>query len=161
VPLSPAIGGRFELTAHDGHPMTERDFLGRPFLVFFGYTHCLDICHATLFELSEILRAMGPQAKIGVAFVTVDPERDRPEVLRDYLGNFDPRIVGLSGGLSAIESALREYRVYAKNVASDVRDDSVDHTTIIYLMDKSGHFVSSFNIARRPAAAARELERYL
>lgn len=156
-----SIGGPFELTAHNGRPVTEKDFLGRPFLVFFGYTHCPDICQTTLFEMSEILRALGPQAKIGAIFVTVDPERDTPEALKDYLASFDPRIVGLSGAHEALDSMLREYRIYAKKAPGDGDDYSVDHTSVVYLMDKNGRFVSSFNVARRPANAARELERYL
>ena len=96
-PAASAIGGPFQLTAQNGQTVTDKELLGRPFLVFFGYTHCPDICHTTLFEMSEVLRALGPQAKIGALFVTVDPERDTPAVLKDYLANFDPRIIGLSG----------------------------------------------------------------
>jgi hypothetical protein len=91
--------------------VTEQDFLGRPFLVFFGYTHCPDICHTTLFEMSEILRAMGPDAKVGALFVTVDPERDTPESLKDYLSNFDPRIIGV----------IRRLLICCANIASSKR----------------------------------------
>lgn len=157
----PSIGGPFQLTAHNGQTVTDKDLLGRPFLVFFGYTHCPDICHATLFEMSEILRALGPQAKIGALFVTVDPERDTPEILKDYLSNFDPRIIGLSGARGALDPMLREYRIFAKRSPGDQEDYAVDHTTVVYLMDKDGHFVSSFNVGRKPADAARDLERYL
>lgn len=160
-PSSAAIGGPFQLTAHTGQQVSEKDFLGRPFLVFFGYTHCPDICHTTLFEMSEILRAMGPNAKVGALFVTVDPERDTPEALKDYLSNFDPRIIGVTGPRAAIDPVLQEYRIFSKRGPAKDDDYSVDHTTVVYLMDKNGRFVSSFNVARRPAEAARELERYL
>lgn len=159
-PPSTAIGGPFQLVAQNGQTVTEKDFLGRPFLVFFGYTHCPDVCHATLFEISEILGALGPDAKIGALFVTVDPERDSPEVIKDYLSNFDPRIVGVSGDRAAVDPVLREYRIYSKK-ASEGADYAVDHTTIVYLMDKNGRFVSSFNVGRKPADAARDLQRYL
>lgn len=160
-PAPAAIGGPFELTSHDGRPVTEKDLLGRPFLVFFGYTHCPDICHTTLFEMSEILRALGPGAKIGALFVTVDPERDTPAVLKDYLSNFDPRVIGLTGGHEALDPMLKEYRIYAKRAAGQGEDYSVDHATVVYLMDKNGRFVSTFNVSRKPAEAARELERHL
>jgi protein SCO1/2 len=155
------IGGPFQLTAHTGQQVTEQDFLGRPFLVFFGYTHCPDICHTTLFEMSEILKAMGPDAKVGALFVTVDPERDTPETLKEYLSNFDPRIIGVTGPRALIDPVLREYRIFSKRASGKDEDYSVDHTTVVYLMDKNGRFVSPFNVARRPAEAARELGRYL
>lgn len=155
------IGGPFQLTAHTGQQVTEQDFLGRPFLVFFGYTHCPDICHTTLFEMSEILKAMGPDAKVGALFVTVDPERDTPETLKEYLSNFDPRIIGVTGPRASIDPVLREYRIFSKRASGKDEDYSVDHTTVVYLMDKNGRFVSPFNVARRPAEAARELGRYL
>lgn len=155
------IGGPFQLTAQTGQQVTEQDFLGRPFLVFFGYTHCPDICHTTLFEMSEILKAMGPDAKVGALFVTVDPERDTPEALKDYLSNFDPRIIGVTGPRASLDPVLREYRIFSKRAPGKDEDYSVDHTTVVYLMDKNGRFVSPFNVARRPAEAARELERHL
>ncbi len=161
APPPSAIGGPFQLTAHTGQPVSERDLLGRPFLVFFGYTHCPDVCHTTLFEMSEIMRAMGPNAKIGGLFVTVDPERDTPETLRDYLSNFDSRIIGLTGPRAQLEPMLRGYRIYAKRAPGKDEDYAVDHTTVVYLMDKNGRFVTSFNVGRKPEAAAKELERYL
>jgi protein SCO1/2 len=161
APASASVGGPFQLTAHNGQMLTDKDLLGRPFLVFFGYTHCPDVCHTTLFEMSEILRALGPKAKIGALFVTVDPERDTPAVLKDYLSNFDPRIVGLSGDHAALDPMLSEYRIYAKKAPGETEDYAVDHTTVVYLMDKNGRFVSAFNVTRRPGDAARDLERYL
>jgi protein SCO1/2 len=160
-PPASAIGGPFQLVAQNGQTVTEKDFLGRPFLVFFGYTHCPDICHATLFEISEVLRELGPDANAGALFITVDPERDTPAVMKDYLSNFDPRIVGVSGDRAAIDPVLREYRIYSKKAGETAGDYAVDHTTVVYLMDKNGHFVSSFNVGRKPVEAARDLQRYL
>ncbi|MCX7899674.1 MAG: SCO family protein [Methylocystis sp.] len=155
------IGGPFKLTAQTGQIVTEQDFLGRPYLVFFGYTNCPDICHTTLFEMSEILRALGPDSKISALFVTIDPERDTPAVLKDYLANFDSRIVGVTGAREAIDPVLREYRIFAKRVPGKDGDYSVDHNTAVYLMDKQGRFVSTFNVSRKPAEAARDLQKYL
>ncbi len=157
----PELGGSFQLTTQTGRSFSDKDMLGRPYLVFFGYTHCLDICHTTLFELSEIMRALGPDANIGGLFVTVDPERDTPELLKDYLASFDPRIIGLTGPHEALDPMLKEYRIYAKRAPADDGDYGVDHTTVVYLMDKNGHFVNAFNVGRKPAEAARELQRYL
>lgn len=161
APPPSAIGGSFQLTAHNSQTVTDKDMAGRPFLIFFGYTHCLDICHTTLFEMSEILKAMGPNAKVGALFVTVDPERDTPEVLKDYLSNFDPRIIGLTGKHEALDPMLEKYRIFWKKTPSASDDYSVDHTTVVYLMDKNGRFVNAFNVSRKPFAAARELEKYL
>ncbi len=155
------IGGPFTLTTHNGGSYTNAEMRGRPYLVFFGYTHCPDICHTTLFELSEALRALGPDANIGALFVTVDPERDTPQTLKDYLSSFDPRIIGLTGPHDALDPMLKEYRIYAKRTPGDNSDYGVDHTSIVYLMDKEGKFVSAFNVSRKPIEAARELRRYL
>ncbi len=160
-PGAAAIGGPFQLTAHTGKDVSEQDLLGKPYLVFFGYTNCPDICHTTLFEMSEILRALGPDAKVGALFVTVDPERDTPAVLKEYLSNFDPRIIGVTGPRAQLDPMLREYKIFSKRAPGKGADYSVDHTTVIYLLDKNGRFVSTFNVARKPAEAARELGRYL
>jgi protein SCO1 len=158
---TPDVGGPFSLTSHSNATFTNADMLGKPYLVFFGYTHCPDICHTTLFEMSEVLRALGPGANIGALFVTVDPERDTPQTLKDYLSSFDSRIVGLTGAHAALDPMLKEYRIYAKRAPGDNRDYGVDHTSIVYLMDKNNRFVGAFNVSRKPAEAARELERYL
>ena len=155
------IGGPFQLTTHTGSQLTDKELLGKPFLVFFGYTHCPDVCHTTLFEMSEILRALGANAKINALFVTVDPARDTPHILQDYLSNFDPRIIGLTGSPDQLEPMLKEYRIYAKRTPGTDSDYAVDHTTAVYLMDKNGHFVSPFNVSRRPYDAAREIEKFL
>ena len=157
----PSIGGPFQLTTQFEKPFADKDMIGRPYLVFFGYTNCPDICHTTLFELSEIMRALGPDANVGGLFVTVDPERDTPQIMKDYLSSFDPRIVGLTGAHEALDPMLKEFRIYAKRGPGEDAYYGVDHNTGVYLMDKTGHFVSAFNVTRKPADAARELQRYL
>ena len=164
APGASAIGGPFQLIDQDGKPITDADLTGRPFLGVFGYTHCPDVCPATLFEVSELMRALGKDAdRAGALFVTVDPERDTPAALKDYLASFDPRVRAATGNRAAIDAAERAYRVYAKKVPSDKdKDDySMDHTALVYLMDKQGRFVAPFSLKRTPAEAAAELRKYL
>ncbi len=156
-----AIGGPFELTDQDGRTVGDRDLKGRPFLVFFGFTHCPDVCPTTLFEVSEVLRALGPEAdRVNALFVTVDPERDTPGQLKDYLSSFDPRLRGLTGDAAAVAAMTKAYRVYVKKVPQE-NGYTMDHTAIVYLMDKDGRFVAPFNLKRRAADAAADLRRYL
>ena len=156
-----AIGGPFELTDQDGRTVTDRDFKGRPLLVFFGFTNCPDVCPTTLFEVSEILRALGPDAdKVNALFVTVDPERDTPAQLKDYVSSFDPHLRALTGDPAAIAAVTRAYRVYAKKVPQE-NGYTMDHTAIVYLMDKNGRFVAPFNLKRGTADATAELRKYL
>jgi protein SCO1 len=156
-----AIGGPFHLTDQNGRTVTDQDFKGEPFLVFFGFTHCPDACPTTLFEVSEILRTLGPDAaRVRVAFITVDPERDTPAALKDYLSSFDPHMQGLTGDPAAIAAVAKAYRVYYKKVPLD-EGYTMDHTAIVYLMDKDGRFVSPFNLKRTTEAAAADLRHYL
>jgi protein SCO1 len=160
-PGASAIGGPFQLVDQDGKPITDRDMKGEPLLVFFGYTHCPDICPTTLFELSEVLHAMGKDAdRVHAVFITVDPDRDTPAVMKDYLSSFDPHLRGATGDAKSIEAAEKAYRVYAKKVPTGNGDYSMDHTALVYLMDKQGRFVAPFNLKRRPAEAAADLRKY-
>lgn len=157
-----AVGGPFSLTAQDGRTRTERDFLGAPHLVFFGFTHCPDVCPTTLFQISEVLKAAGTKGEnIHALFMTVDPERDTPEVLKSYLGSFDERIVGLTGDRPAVDAAVKAYRAYARKVPLKDGDYTMEHTALVYLMDPKGRFVGSFNLARPATEAAAELLRSL
>jgi protein SCO1 len=155
------IGGPFTLIDQDGKAVSNSTFLGRPLLVFFGYTHCQDVCPVILFEISEILRGLGSEAKIQAIFVTVDPERDTPLILKDYLANFDSRIVGLSGDRKEINQILQSFRIYSRKVLEKGDDYSIDHTTVVYLMGKDGQFLRTFDVSRRPIDATRDLARYL
>src|SRR5437660_168169 len=114
VPIAAsAVGGPFKLVDQNNKPITEQDFKGEPFLVFFGFTHCPDVCPTTLFEVSEIIRNLGPDAeRLRAVFITVDPERDTPAALKDYLSSFDPHLSALTGDQAAIASVAKEYRVY-------------------------------------------------
>lgn len=157
-----AIGGPFELTDQDGQKVTQETFVGEPTLVFFGFTHCPDICPTSLFEMSQLFEALGPDArKVTGLFITVDPERDTAEVMKSYLGSFHPSIQGLTGTPEQIAAVVKAYRVYAKKVPTQDGDYTMDHTAIIYLMGKDGTFIAPFNLKRPPAEAAEELRRYL
>jgi protein SCO1/2 len=161
-PAAAAIGGPFHLTDQNGRPVSDEDFRGKPFLVFFGYTHCPDVCPTTLFDVSEVMRRLGPDAdKTAALFITVDPERDTPATLKDYLGSFDPHLRAITGAPDAVAAVAKEYRVYYKKVPTENGDYSMDHTAIVYLMDKNGHFVAPFSLRRTPEASADDLRRYL
>ncbi|MBW7974604.1 SCO family protein [Bradyrhizobium sp. BR 10289] len=157
-----AIGGPFQLTDQHGAAVTDKNLKGKPTLIFFGYTHCPDVCPTSLFEISEVLRAMGKDAdKVNAVFISVDPERDTPAVMKDYLASFDPHLEGLSGDPAETAKVITSYRVYAKKVPTKDGDYTMDHTALIYLMDRDGRFVSPFNLKRTPEEAAADLKKYL
>jgi protein SCO1 len=157
-----AIGGPFQLVDQSGQAVTDKSLKGKPTIMFFGFTHCPDVCPTALFEMSEILRAMGNDAKrVNAFFVSVDPERDTPQIMKDYLSSFDPNLKGLTGSPEAVAEIISGYRVYAKKVPLKDGDYTMDHTALIYLMDRDGRFVAPFNIKRRPEEAAADLKRYL
>jgi protein SCO1/2 len=161
APGPSAIGGPFSLIDQHGKAVTDQDLKGHPALVFFGYTHCPDVCPTTLFDVSEMLRALGPDAgRASALFITVDPERDTAPVIKDYLSSFDPHLRGATGEPKAVEAAEKAYRVYAKKVPGENGDYSMDHTALVYLMDKQGRFVAPFSLKRRPEDAAAELRKY-
>jgi protein SCO1 len=156
------VGGPFHLTDQNGRAVSERDFKGEPFLVFFGFTNCPDICPTTLFEMSEVLKRLGPDAdKTAALFISVDPERDTPEKLKDYVSSFHPRIFGLTGTPEEIALVEKEYRVYAKKVPLKDGDYTMDHTAVVYLMDKEGRFIAPFNLKKSADEAAADLRRRL
>ncbi|HLJ71321.1 MAG TPA: SCO family protein [Roseiarcus sp.] len=160
APAASLIGGPFKLVAGDGRTITDADMKGEPFLVFFGYTHCPDVCPATLAEISDVLAKM-PGKPVKALFITIDPERDSAAVMKDYVSNFDPRIIGLTGDRAAIDQVEKAYRVYARKAPQAGGDYTMDHSAIVYLMDSQGRFVEAFNLERKPEDSAKELEKYL
>ncbi|HEX7883731.1 MAG TPA: SCO family protein [Afipia sp.] len=157
-----AIGGPFRLIDQTGQAVTEKSLIGRPTIIFFGFTHCPDVCPTALFEMSEVLRAMGSDAtKVNAYFVSVDPERDTSAVMKDYISSFDPHLKGLTGSPDEIAKVLSAYRVYAKKIPLKDGDYTMDHTALIYLMDRKGNFVRPFNLKRTAEEAATDLKRYL
>ncbi len=156
-----AIGGPFKLTDQNGKTITDQELKGKPFLVFFGFTHCPEVCPTALFDMSEIFSKLGPDAgKLNALFITVDPERDTPAALKEYLSSFDPHLIGVGGDAEALAAVAKAYRVYYKKVPLDGGDYTMDHTAIVYLMDKNGQFVAPFSLKRRPEESAADLRRY-
>lgn len=159
--LQSSIGGPFRLVDQDGKTVTERDFAGKPFLVFFGFTHCPDVCPTTLFDVSEVMRALGRDAdRTAALFVSVDPQRDTPAVLKDYLSSFDPHVRGATADADGLAAVAKTFRVYYRKVPTEGDDYTMDHTALVYLMDKHGRFVAPFNLKRSPEAAAADLRKY-
>lgn len=157
-----AIGGPFRLVDQDNKTVTDSDLKGKPSLIFFGFTHCPDICPTTLFEVSEILGRLGNDAnRVNALFVTVDPERDTAGKLKDYLSSFHPQLRGLTGDSASIANIEKAYRVYSKKVPLEGGGYTMDHTALVYLMDKEGRFVAPFNMKRKPEEAAADLRKYL
>jgi protein SCO1/2 len=158
APRAAMIGGAFALKDADGKTVSEQTLSGRPFLVYFGYTHCPDVCPTELAQISDILNKMGDKA-VPALFITVDPERDTPKLMQDYVSSFNPRIVGLSGTPEEIAAVEKTYRVFARKGPKQADGDySMDHSSIVYLMDKKGAFVEAFNVERSPEEAAKDLE---
>src|SRR6202042_2892473 len=157
-----AIGGPFQLTDQGGQTVTEKNMQGHPTLVFFGFTHCPDVCPTSLFEISEVLKALGKDAdRVNAYFISVDPERDTAVAMKDYLSSFDPHLEGLTGNPEAVAKVISDYRVYTRKVPLKDGDYTMDHTALIYLMDRDGKFVSPFRLDRKPEEAAAALKHYL
>ena len=156
-----SVKGSFNLISQNGVPVSEKNFFGKPHLIFFGYTHCQDICPTTLLQISDILRELGNEAKIDAIFVTVDPDRDSPEVLKDYLLNFDPRIIGLSGDKKSIEKALSSFHIYSKVVPDKYNGYAVNHTNVVYLINKSGELSKILDLSDDKLITSNILKKYL
>lgn len=143
------IGGSFRLTSHEGKSFTEGDLKGKPFVVFFGFTHCPEVCPTTLYDLTQDLEALGQAAdKLRVVFITVDPVRDKPELLKTYLSSFDPRIVGLTGTEEEIATVAKAYKIYYRKVPTE-SDYTMDHSATLFLMDRNGEFYGTSNFQEK------------
>lgn len=156
------IGGPFKLATHKGDELSDSDLAGQPFAVFFGFTHCPEICPTTLWEMSEALKELGPDAeKLRVLFISVDPTRDTPEFLANYLQSFDPRIVGLTGSEEEIAAVGKEYRAYWEKVPTEDGDYTMNHTASVYLMDGKGQFVGTIAYGEQPPVRMEKLRKLL
>ena len=139
------VGGPFTLVDHTGKTVTEKDFRGRYMLVYFGFTHCPDVCPTGLQVMSAALEKVGAKAdQVTPILITVDPERDTPEQLASYVPSFHPRLVGLTGSPEQVGAALKSYRVYAKKVddPKSAAGFTFDHTSLLYLMDRNGDYIA-------------------
>jgi protein SCO1/2 len=139
-------GGSFELTDQNGRPFSSLALAGRPYAIFFGYTHCPDICPTTLLEMSNHLAALGADAgKLAVVFVTVDPERDTPELLHSYLASFDARIIGLTGSEAGIAEAAKGWDAFYNRIPESDGSVTVVHSAHVYLMDAENRVAGTLN----------------
>jgi len=140
------VTAAFQLVDQHNRPVTERDLQGKPRLVFFGFTACPDICAPTLARIGELLQALGPDAdKLHTLFVTVDPERDTPGRLRDYLAAFDPRIRGLTGTPPMLDKMISAHGAYSGKAPLATGGYTIDHSPLIYLVDAKGVLVGVLN----------------
>ena len=154
----PLVGGPFALIDQQGRRVTEASYRGRALAVFFGFTHCPDVCPTALVRMAELLEALGPEAdRLQPLFISVDPRRDTPALLKDYVGHFSPRIAGLTGSAEEIAAVARAYRVYYRIQGDPDANPNylVDHSAFVYVMDARGRFVGTFNpdAALEPALA--------
>jgi cytochrome oxidase Cu insertion factor (SCO1/SenC/PrrC family) len=144
APTANAIGGSFQLTSADGRSVSDRDFRGKWLLVYFGYTHCPDICPTTLAEISQTLGLLGDDAaRFQPLFISIDPQRDTPQIVGEYVKEFDDRIIGLAGTPEEIAAAAKAYRVfYAKQELADANNYLMQHTAFVYVMGPDGGYVT-------------------
>lgn len=158
APGAVPIGGPFSLTDHRGRAVTERDFAGRPAAVFFGFTHCPDVCPTTLGDLTALMEALGPDAeRMHWLFVGVDWERDTPEAMAGYLEAFDRRIVGLSGTEAQIAEAALSFRVYYRRVPLEGGGYTMDHSASVFLLDAQGRFAGTIDRKESEEVALQKL----
>lgn len=155
-----AIGGPFQLSTLQGKAFSNADVAGRPFLVFFGFTHCPDICPTTLYELTGLFTELGDAAKPVVPlFITVDPERDTAEMLTSYMTAFDPRIVALRGDGEQTAAALKAFAAYAAKVPGEAGDYTIEHTAGVILMNADGTFAGKLDMHEARDAQLAKLRR--
>ena len=158
------VGGPFTLVDQDGKTRTDAEFRGKLMLIYFGYTYCPDVCPTELQTMSDALDALGDKAvSVQPIFVTVDPERDTPSVVKDYVSHFHPSFIGLTGTQQQIEAATKAYRVYAAKVpAKDGGNDYLmDHTGLVYLMGVDGKYLANFVPQTTSHEMARTIAKYL
>lgn len=159
------VGGPFRLTDQNGQPRSDTDFRGKYMLIYFGYSFCPDVCPTTLAVMSEALSKMGSDAKrIVPVFITTDPERDTPKVLKDYMAAFGPEFVGLTGSVAEIREVEKKFRVYAKKQPLESQNAKpagygVDHSNVLYLVGPDGKTVSYYTEAMPPDELAKDLKK--
>lgn len=155
LPGAVRLGGDFTLTRASGEPFSSDELKGHPYIIFFGFTHCPDICPTTLLEISKHLDSLGDAARdLKVVFVTVDPERDTPELMARYMSSFDPRIIGLTGTPEQIVDVAKLYRAFYEKVPDESGSYTMNHTASAFLFDGNGKLRST--LSWQEDAATRE-----
>jgi len=157
-PQTLPIGGPFKLTDQRGRAVTERDFRGRPMAIFFGFTHCPDVCPTTLTDMTNLMAALGPTGeRVQWVFVSIDWERDTPRAMADYLTAFDPRITGLSGSEEEIRQVARSFRIFYRRVPLEGGGYTMDHSASLFLLDGQGRFAGTVDYKESEAVALEKL----
>jgi len=153
------VGGPFRLTRQNGKSVTDQDFRGRYMQIYFGYRFCPDVCPTTLSVMAQALEKIGGRSRqVAPIFITIDPERDTPKVLDDYMKAFGPSFVGLTGSVDEIKAVEKKYRVYAVKKPLEGGNYGMDHSSVIYLMGPDGKLVSFYDEAISPDDLAKELK---
>jgi protein SCO1/2 len=163
-PDRPAIGGSFALVDQNGQPFSSDRLKGKPSLIYFGYTYCPDVCPTSLLLMENAVAQLGPDAaqKVNLVFITVDPERDTPQLLKGYVENFGPTFIGLTGSPQQVADAARAYRVYYQKVpGKDGGPYLMDHSSIVYVLDRNGRFVTHFTHEAKAEAMAAAVKKLL
>jgi protein SCO1/2 len=160
--LASAIGGPFQLVDQNGKTVTDADLKGKWALIYFGYTHCPDACPTALNDISIALSELGPKRDaVRPVFITVDPERDTPESLKAYVTSFDAPILALTGTAEQVAKAAKGYRVYYAKHPEAGGDYSMDHSSVIYVMDPEGRFTASFTHESAPEQISERLKKLI
>lgn len=160
----PSIGGSFSLIDQNGKTFTDTDLKGKPTLLYFGYTFCPDVCPTSLLLMENAAEKLGPDGpkKINMVFITIDPERDTTALMKGYVSNFGPTIEGLTGTPDQIAAVAHAYRVYYQKVPSkDGAPYLMDHSSIVYVLDRRGRFVTHFTDQSKAETIAAALQRLL
>lgn len=159
----PSIGGSFELTDKDGKVWKDTDFKGKPMLVYFGYAYCPDICPTALYHLTQAVEELGGRKVVQPIFITLDPERDTVAQLQSYAQNFHKDFIMLTGARPLINQVLKAYRVYAARASNTPDKEAylLDHSSLIYLMDKQGHYLAHFNHQTPPEEIVARVRAYI
>jgi protein SCO1/2 len=153
------VGGPFRLTDQNGKSVSDQDFRGRAMLIYFGYSFCPDVCPTTLQVMADAIGKLGDKAgRITPVFITIDPERDTPKVLKEYMSAFGPNFVGLTGSAAEIKKVEKEYRVYAEKKPLKGGNYGMDHSSVLYLMGPDGKLVTYYDEAISPDNLAKELK---
>lgn len=154
------VGGPFSLTSHKGNTVDNAKLAGKPYLVFFGFTHCPDICPTTLYELTDLMAELGPAAdRFTPLFITVDPERDTPEILAEYMTAFDERILALRGGQAETDTTVKAFAAYYRKVPTDGGGYTMDHTAGVILIDAEGRFAGKLDMHEPRETVLAKLKR--
>jgi cytochrome oxidase Cu insertion factor (SCO1/SenC/PrrC family) len=153
------VGGPFHLIDQNGKAVSDADYRGRYMLIYFGYSFCPDVCPTTLGVMAQALDRLGPERarRIVPIFITIDPERDTPKVLAEYMKAFGPSFIGLTGGEPAIKDAEKKYRVYAVKKPLQAGAYGMDHSSVLYLMGPNGKLVNFYDEAISPDDLAKDL----